>query len=106
MLHRRLAMSAVLMVLALLASSCTLAKPLIGAVTAPAYLLASDDCNRFDSCTLPCGVVAMAAAGAVGGFVTGVISDIYWLTGKANDPVRNIHDPFATNVGRSSITGR
>ncbi len=100
MLHKRLAMSAVLIALAFLASSCTLAKPLIGAVTAPAYLLASDDCNGFDSCTLPCGLVAMAAVGAVGGLVTGVISDVYWLSGEADEPTRNFHDPFATNVGR------
>ena len=106
MLHKRLAMSAVLAVLAFLAPSCPLAKPLIGAATAPAYFWASDDCNRFDSCTLPCGLVAMAAVGVVGGLVTGVLSDIYWLSGKADDPTRNFYDPFATNVSRSSITRR
>jgi hypothetical protein len=40
----------------------------------------------------------MAAVGAVGGLVTGVISDFQVLTGAADDPCRNWADPFKTNT--------
>ena len=43
-------------------------------------------------------ITALAlAAGAAGGLVTGAMSDYYYLTGKAPDPGRNLHDAFATN---------
>lgn len=82
-------------------SSCTLAKPLVCAVTAPVYVLGHGGANvggGGGGQPLLYGLVAVSAVGAAGGLVTGVISDIHYLCGHTDDPTRNLWHPFATNV--------
>ncbi|MCA8973940.1 MAG: hypothetical protein KDC98_04425 [Planctomycetes bacterium] len=43
-------------------------------------------------------LVAGSAVGAVAGLVTGIISDIQVLNGRAHDPVNNWWQPFETNT--------
>lgn len=100
---RRVAVST-LLAGALSAPGCTLAKPAVCAFSTPLRMLATIDvgaCGGCDGRALACGlgafVTAGAAVGAVGGLVTGAMSDYYYLTGKAQDPSRNLHDAFATN---------
>ncbi len=100
---KRLLMISVLAVLAFSSTSCTLAKPLVCAVTMPIYVLGNSDCCGCDPRGAACGILVVAAVGAVGGLVTGVISDINWIAGEADDPTRNIHDPFATNTSEGSF---
>lgn len=95
---KRLAMISALVALAFSSTSCTLAKPLVCAVTTPAYLLGKSGACGCDPRGAACGFLLVAAVGAAGGLVTGIISDINWITGEADDPTRNIGDPFATNT--------
>ena len=97
----KLLLAAVLAGGAFSTSSCTLAKPLVCAVTTPVFVIANADTCCCDPRGAACAVVALAAVGAVGGLVTGIISDINYLTGDVEDPARNLHDPFATNTSRS-----
>ncbi|MFT4842540.1 MAG: hypothetical protein ACI8UD_003505 [Planctomycetota bacterium] len=95
---KRLAMILALVALAFSSTSCTLAKPLVCAVTTPAYLLGNSGGCGCDPRGAACGLLLVAAVGAAGGLVTGIISDINWIAGEADDPTRNIGDPFATNT--------
>jgi hypothetical protein len=83
-------------------SGCTLAKPLVGAVTGPIVLLAGTGgscCNcGGDGRAVLCLFAFAAAIGAGGGLVTGIISDVQVLTGAADDPCRNWWEPFRTNT--------
>ena len=83
-------------------SSCTLAKPLVCAVTAPAYVLSHGGANAGGDSSggVLCAIAAISAVGAAGGLVTGVISDIHYICGHAHEPARNIGNPFLTNVSR------
>jgi hypothetical protein len=81
---------------------CTLVKPVVGAVTGPAVVLAASGghlgccCNDWRAAVI---VLAVASGiGACGGLVTGIISDVQWLCGNAEDPTRNWHHPFAINT--------
>ena len=96
-------MISVLAVLAFSSTSCTLVKPLVCAVTMPIYVLGNSDSCGCDPRGAACGILVVAAVGAVGGLVTGIISDINWIAGEADDPTRNIHDPFATNTSEGSF---
>ena len=86
-------------------SGCTLCKPVVGMFTGPVVLLGNGGglggCGGHGSGE---GVVyllaALSAVGAVGGLVTGVISDVQVLTGAARRPTHNWWDPFATNTSR------
>ena len=84
-----------------LGSGCTLCKPIVGVFTGPAVILGSCDGNWGgnwgDGRALVAVFGVMAAVGAVGGLVTGVISDVQVLAGRAPDPCRNWWDPFKTN---------
>ena len=88
-------------------TSCTLFKPVVCAVTGPVLILGhvnpSGGCGNCDPRGLACGLVVLSAVGAAGGLVTGIISDINWISGEAEDPTRNIGDPFATNTSSSSF---
>ena len=101
---KRLLVAAAMSVLALSSTSCTLAKPLVCAVTMPIYVIGnSDGCSSVrDPRGAACGFLVFAAVGAACGLVTGIISDINWIAGEADDPARNIHDPFATNTSAGS----
>ena len=48
-----------------------------------------------------CAFAFMMAVGAVCGLVTGVVSDVQYLTGAATDPTANWYDPFKTNTSKS-----
>ena len=89
------------------ASCSTLVKPVVCAVTTPIYVIAqsanSGTAYSSDGRGVACAFVVVAAVGAAGGLVTGVISDVNMLTGNAPDPFRNIHDPFATNTSESTM---
>ena len=80
---------------------CTLVKPVVGAVTGPIYVLAhtsgSFGCGCDDGRAAAAFLIAGAAIGAAAGLVTGVISDVQALSGRAVDPAQNRWDPFATN---------
>lgn len=91
--------------LALSSTSCTLAKPVVCAVTTPIYVLGNSSGNGCgcDPRGALCGLLVISAVGAAGGLVTGIISDINYLTGDVEDPCRNLHDPFATNTSASSF---
>lgn len=98
---------AVLAVVSSSASCSTLVKPVVCAVTAPVYVLGQSAnygaAYSSDGRGVACAIVMVAAVGAAGGLVTGVISDVNMLTGNAPDPFRNIHDPFATNTSESTM---
>ena len=82
-------------------TGCTVAKPLVGAVTGPIVLLAASNgsfCSCGDGRAVLYLFVFMAAVGAGGGLVTGIISDVQVLTGAADDPCHNWWEPFRTNT--------
>lgn len=88
-------------------SSCTLAKPVVCAFTTPIYALGG---RGGGCCWCSCdgravlgGLLVLSAIGAVGGLVTGLISDFNALTDDVPDPTRNFHDPFATNTSEGSF---
>ncbi|MFN0164226.1 MAG: hypothetical protein ACKVQQ_23565 [Burkholderiales bacterium] len=85
---------------AVLASGgCTLAKPIVGAVTGPVVVLASvNGCGCSDWQGFVCLLTVGAAVGAACGVVTGIISDVQALSGAASDPYRNWWNPLATNT--------
>ena len=85
------------------ASGCTLAKPLVGVFTGPVMIFAHSGSDLGCGCDgegIVCAFAAMSAIGAVGGLVTGIISDVQALTGAAVQPTHNWWDPFATNTSR------
>jgi hypothetical protein len=102
MSHSRILMVLALAAVASASTSCTIAKPLVCAITAPAYVLGNSGspwCGcHCDGEAVLCGIVAISAVGAVSGLVTGIISDVNWVRGVADDPAHNIANPFATNT--------
>ena len=102
MSYKRFVLGGALFAVASFSTSCTLAKPVVCAVTTPFIVLSQPNCFCGDCRDLGCAVVAFSAVGAVGGLVTGIISDVNVLTGKATDATRNLHDPFATNTSGPS----
>jgi hypothetical protein len=105
MARTHLVLTALVLTAGLSTSGCTLCKPVVGAITGPVVMLGNSS-GDFGGCSCSCGdgyaLVAvlgvMAGIGAVGGLVTGIISDIQVLTGDAEDPTRNWADPFKTNT--------
>jgi len=95
--------TAALLGMAFSSSSCTLCKPVVCAVTTPIYVLGHSDACGCDPRGALCGLVVISAVGAVGGLVTGIISDINCLTQEVPEPTRNFHDPFATNTSDPSF---
>jgi len=92
-----------MLAVALGTGSCTLVKPVVGAVTGPVYAVAGiggfpHGHHGHDGYGIACFFVAAAAVGATVGLVTGVISDFQYLFGYADDPTRNWANPFATNT--------
>lgn len=82
---------------------CTLVKPVVGAIAGPAVVLSGSDglfggCGCGDARGVLAVLAVTAAAGAAVGLVTGVISDVQWLSGAASDPTANWADPFKTNT--------
>lgn len=104
---KRLLIASALAALAFSSTSCTLAKPVVCAVTTPCYVLGNTGGGGYgcgcDPRGAACGVLVIAAVGAAAGLITGIISDYHWIRGEADDPVRNIGDPFATNVSDGSF---
>lgn len=96
--RKRLVLATALLAAASSTTSCTLAKPVVCAVTTPIYVLGNSDACGCDARGAACAFAVVAAVGAAGGLVTGIISDINVLTGEVADPLHNIHDPFATNL--------
>ena len=101
---RRLATIAALCAISLGSGGCTLAKPFVGAVVGPAMMVGaignSGSCCRCgdDGRALLAVLAFSAAIGAGAGLVTGVISDVQFVCGYADDPARNWWNPFATNT--------
>lgn len=99
------AFAVIVLAAGLSSSGCTLCKPVVGLIAGPAVMLGNSS-GSFGGCGCSCeggyavlGVLGvMAGIGAVGGLVTGIISDIQALTGDAEDPTRNWADPFKTNT--------
>jgi hypothetical protein len=88
--------------LLLAGAGCTLVKPVVGAVTGPVVILGEGGfgtgCHG-DGRGMVAVFGAMSALGAVGGLVTGVISDVQVLSGAAEwDPTGNWWHPFKTNT--------
>ena len=85
---------------------CTLAKPFVGVVAGPVVILGSSGGNwggcGCDGRAVVAVLIVAAAIGAGAGLVTGVISDVQFLCGRAHDPTRNWCNPFATNTSDSS----
>ena len=79
------------------ATSCTIAKPVVCAVTTPIYVLGNSGCYGCDPRGALCGLLVFSAIGAAGGFVTGVITDVQYLMGDVDDPFRHLHEPFVTD---------
>lgn len=96
-------MASALMAAAFCSTSCTLAKPIVCAVTMPIYVLSHSDVCGCRPEGAACAFLIVSAVGAAGGLVTGIISDINLLTGDVADPIRNLHDPFATNTSEGSF---
>lgn len=100
----RLLVAATLFAATLCSTSCTLAKPVVCAVTTPIYLAGGiGNSGGFCGChgdgeAVLCLFAFSSAVGAVGGLVTGIISDVNYVCGYTEDPARNLHDPFATNT--------
>jgi hypothetical protein len=99
--YRQLVVAPALYLLLLATGGCTLVKPMVGAITGPAVVLAGTDGGAFCGCDgrgAAAAFAVMAAAGALVGLVTGVISDVQALSGAASDPTANWWDPFKTNT--------
>lgn len=94
----RLLVVASLMGAVLCTVSCTVAKPVVCAVTTPARALSEAGRSYYSLEGTVCGLMTMSAIGAAAGLVTGFLSDINVLRGVADDPDRNIHDAFRTNT--------
>jgi hypothetical protein len=91
------------LLLAVVAPSCTLCKPFVGAVVAPVLAVGEGGWEGFDGRldgeAFLCALCCAAAVGAVGGLITGAISDFQALSGAAGaDPTANWWHPFRTNA--------
>lgn len=92
--------------LAAAAPSCTIAKPIVGALAGPFVILGEsgglDGCGCGDGRAFACAWAILMGVGAVGGLVTGIVSDVQFLTGAAAaDPTANWWHPFRTNTSRT-----
>lgn len=101
--RRRLALLAALLLTAT-SPSCTLCKPVVGAVVGPVVFLAHGSggglgCHG-DARGLLVAYGILAAAGAVCGLVTGAITDVRIVCGYQPDPLCNWWDPFAVGECR------
>ena len=81
---------------------CTLVKPAVCALTTPALVLDGPVVwsSRGDGRAALCGLAVIAGVGAAGGLVTGFLSDCYYIAGMTDEPCRNLHVAFATNLSR------
>ncbi len=94
--------------------SCTVVKPVVCTFTWPVVLLSEEGRSEpmFSGGDGPVGKGALIflggvfAVGPVGGFVTGVISDVNVLTGDSTPgrPGRNLHHPLLTNARGSGVS--
>lgn len=99
-LRRRLA-GLLLATSALGTGGCTLVKPLTGAIAGPFVLLANSDghfCGCEDGRAILVVYAGAAAICAAVGLVTGIVSDVQWLAGEADEPTANWANPFKTNT--------
>jgi hypothetical protein len=95
-----LALTAAL-VLCLGCGGCTLVKPVIGTFAAPVIMLGKSDSRTSDFGNpeaILCAVGVMSVIGAGAGLVTGIISDLRYVCGYADDPTNNWWDPFKINI--------
>ena len=81
---------------------CTLVKPVVGAVTGPVIMMGHSN-GDFGGCgcdgrAFLCVFAVMAAVGATGGLVTGIVSDVQVVFGEVENPTNNWWDPFAFNT--------
>ncbi len=86
--------------------SCTITKPIVGAMAGPFVILGNSGDLGGCGCSgdgrgLVCAWAFMMGVGAVCGLVTGVVSDVQYLTGAAADPTANWYDPFKTNTSKT-----
>lgn len=98
--HRPLVRASFACLLFVATGGCTLVKPAVGAIVGPAVALGSTG-SPFCGCDgrgVLAALAVTAAAGAAVGLVTGVISDVQWLSGAAHDPTANWNNPFKTNT--------
>jgi len=105
---RRLLLAGSFAALMATGTSCTITKPIVCAVTTPILAFGQSSgsfcgCGCGDPRAVVAVFAALSAVGAVGGLVTGIISDINVLCGNTDEPCRNIGDPFATNNSCSSF---
>lgn len=81
---------------------CTVVKPIVGAIYGPAIVLAGSGGSLGCSCSDGRGVLIafaiVAAIGATGGLVTGIISDVQVVFGDVEEPTRHWAHPFKTNT--------
>lgn len=88
--------------LLLAGAGCTLVKPVVGAVTGPVVMLGEGGFGsgcRGDGRGVVAVFATMSAFGAVGGLVTGLISDVQVLSGAAeSSPTDFWWHPFKTNT--------
>ena len=84
----------------LLGGGCTLVKPVVGAFTGPVIVLGHSDghlCDWGSGEGALCVAAGLAVVGVAAGLVTGVVSDVQWMSGACDQPTDNWWDPFATN---------
>lgn len=98
----RLPILAAIAVVTPVMAGCTVVKPVVGALTGPVVMLGRSDgwlcrCNC-DGRAIVCTLAVLAAIGAAGGLVTGIISDVQAVCGDVEDPTANWWDPFALNT--------
>lgn len=98
-------LSPLVLVLALTLNSCTIAKPVVCALTTPVLFLSSSPCLPYgchcrNAEGLAWGFAAVAAVGVVGGLISGFVSDMNLILGHVDrgDACRNLHNPFRTNA--------
>ena len=99
---RHLGGCALLLAFALGSGSCTIVKPVVGAITGPVYVIAElgEVPSSYDDggCAVVGFLIVTSAIGATCGLVTGIISDIQVLLGAASKPIQNWGNPFAINT--------
>ena len=86
-----------MLLFALALPGCTLVKPIVGAITGPFLALEGGGyCGNGEGAVVV--LAGLSIFGALGGLVTGIISDVQALTGAAPDPAVNWWHPFRTNT--------
>lgn len=99
---RRLALTAAL-ALAAPAGGCTVCKPVVGALAAPFVVLGPSGyhgCGCDDGRAALAAFAVIAAAGAVCGLVTGILTDVEIVCGNNPEPLCYWWDPFAIGQHR------